>query len=97
MRSRLPILAILLGGLVLQPALADPGGRWAKGLEDRERPAESRNPRRAEGRMTPSQAAEAAQRQHGGGRVLAVEPAGDGYRVKLLQHGDVRIVFVPAE
>jgi len=47
--------------------------------------------------MTPNEAASQAQRNHGGGRVLSVEPTGNGYRVKLLQHGDVNIVFVPAE
>lgn len=53
--------------------------------------------RPAGGRLTPGEAASRAQRDHGGGRVLAVEPAGGGYRVKLLQRGDVNIVFVPAE
>ena len=31
---------------------------------------------------------------NGGGRVLSVEPAGDGYRVKLLRDGEVRVVYV---
>lgn len=36
-----------------------------------------------------------AQRQNGGGRVLAVDRNDQGYRVKLLKDGDVRIVYVP--
>jgi hypothetical protein len=30
----------------------------------------------------------------GGGQVLSVEPAGEGYRVKLLRNGEVRVVVV---
>ncbi|MGQ0701373.1 MAG: hypothetical protein ACT4PZ_24410 [Panacagrimonas sp.] len=46
-------------------------------------------------RMGPAQAARVAQKRYGGGKVLGVESADDGYRVKLLRNGDVRIVFVP--
>lgn len=38
-----------------------------------------------------------AQRINGGGRVLAVDPVNEGYRVKLLKNGDVRVVVVPRE
>ena len=97
MSKRRYILAALLGGLISQSALAAHGrlGDDAPRLREMERmerptPAQSR-------RMTPSEAAAQAQRIHGGGRVLSVEPAGEGYRVKLLQHGDVNIVTIPAE
>jgi hypothetical protein len=40
-------------------------------------------------------AAREAQQLNGGGRVLAVESTRDGWRVKLLKDGNVRIVYVP--
>lgn len=40
-------------------------------------------------------AARQAQDLNGGGRVLSVEEARGGWRVKLLKEGNVRIVFVP--
>jgi hypothetical protein len=92
MRKRRLILAVLLGGLVFQSAFADSARD-----EGRDSGEQRREHRRPDGRMTPSEAAMLAQRNHGGGRVLAVEPADNGYRVKLLQRGDVHIVFVPAE
>lgn len=46
-------------------------------------------------RLSPSDAARVAQQQNGGGRVLSVDRGADGYRVKLLKNGDVRVVFVP--
>ena len=46
--------------------------------------------------MTPAQAAREAQKRYGGGKVLSVDPSGDGYRVKLLRDGDVRVVFISA-
>lgn len=46
-------------------------------------------------RLSPSDAARVAQQQNGGGRVLSVDRGSDGYRVKLLKNGDVRVVFVP--
>ncbi len=36
-----------------------------------------------------------AQQINGGGRVLSVDPANGGWRVKLLKDGNVRMVFVP--
>ncbi|PTU32103.1 hypothetical protein [Stenotrophobium rhamnosiphilum] len=91
MRTRRYILVVLLGGLVFQSAFADPG-RGHRRDDDRE---EQQRP--SAGRMSPSEAAAKAQRNNGGGKVLAVEPTGTGYRVKLLQRGDVNIVFVPAD
>ncbi|MFA5937925.1 MAG: hypothetical protein WC809_01105 [Sinimarinibacterium sp.] len=46
-----------------------------------------------ESAMSPSEAARQVQRRYGG-RVLAVQPAGDGYRVKVLKDGEVRIYQV---
>lgn len=43
--------------------------------------------------LTASEAARTAQGQYGG-RVLSVDPAGHGYRVKLLIDGEVRIVHI---
>lgn len=44
--------------------------------------------------LSPNEAASRAQAENGGGRVLSVEPSGDGYRVKLLRDGEVRVVYV---
>ncbi|ROH89555.1 hypothetical protein ED208_10525 [Stagnimonas aquatica] len=45
--------------------------------------------------LSAGEAARQAQQLNGGGRVLSVEQAHDGWRVKLIKNGDVRIVFVP--
>ncbi|WP_420466812.1 hypothetical protein [Panacagrimonas sp.] len=57
------------------------------------RPPDSLIDQRSRG-MTPAQAAREAQKRYGGGKVLSVDPSGDGYRVKLLRDGDVRVVFI---
>ncbi len=94
MRTRRYILAAFLGGLLMQSAFAAPG----RGDDHDRRQDNDRQERARPGnRMTPGEAAAQAQRNNGGGRVLAVDPTGNGYRVKLLQRGDVNIVFVPAE
>lgn len=46
-------------------------------------------------KLKANDAALQAQSINGGGRVLSVEEARDGWRVKLLKDGNVRIVFVP--
>lgn len=51
-------------------------------------------PERGSG-ISAQEAAREAQQRNGGGRVLSVDEAGGGWRVKLLKDGDVRIVFVP--
>lgn len=79
----------LLGGLVLQPAFAD---------ADNQSEPHRENPRhRDDGRLSSNEAAKIAQKQQGGGRVLAVDLTDEGYRVKLLQKGDVHIVLVPVQ
>lgn len=45
--------------------------------------------------ISAQEAARQAQAINGGGRVLSVEDAKGGWRVKLLKNGDVRFVFVP--
>lgn len=57
-------------------------------------PREARQPLRTlERGLTPSEAARQVQRRHGG-RVLAVQSDGIGYRVKVLKEGEVRIYLV---
>lgn len=47
--------------------------------------------------MSSGQAAQRAQQINGGGRVLAVDPAQSGYRVRVLKDGEVRSVYVPPQ
>jgi len=52
-------------------------------------------PPRPERSLSAGEAAKRAQQMNGGGRVLSVEPATNGYRVKLLKDGEVNAVLVP--
>lgn len=127
-------LALLVGGLLLQPALAAPqwGGsmhvqapprmnhgmqrapvfaappRQPAAIPHREPvpPQPQQQPQQrplpapraelpARPSLSPSEAAQRARQINGGGRVLAVDPADDGYRVRVLKNGEVRSVFVP--
>ena len=45
--------------------------------------------------LSAQEAARQAQSINGGGRVLSVDQANGGWRVKLLKDGNVRFVFVP--
>jgi hypothetical protein len=47
--------------------------------------------------MAPPEAAQRARQINGGGRVLAVEPADNGYRVRILKDGEVRSLYVPSD
>jgi hypothetical protein len=102
MRARPLLVALLIGGLGLtQPVFArdkdrDRGERF--GLSPNTSFIDRRESSSA-GRagLSPGQAARAAQERNGGGKVLSVDPAGDGYRVKLLRSGDVRVIFIPDE
>ncbi len=88
------MLTIVAGGLALsEPALAKDRGFFGAGIEGQGREA-SLVDRRASSRMTAAQAAREAQHRYGGGKVLSVDPAGDGFHVKLLRDGDVRVVFI---
>lgn len=97
MRAAFAMIVIAAGLLAAsQPAMADRRGGVLgldtqllnPGREMRERDEPSR------GGLSPNEAAKRAQRENGGGRVLAVEPSGNGYRVKLLRDGEVRVVYV---
>jgi hypothetical protein len=44
--------------------------------------------------LSGSEAARRAQQINGGGRVLAVDPAESGYRVRVMKDGEVRSVYV---
>jgi hypothetical protein len=71
------------------------GGGPGLGLQTPYLPAQRVDEPRPDNRgMSPDEAAQRAQRQNGGGRVLSVEPAGNGYRVKLLRDGEVRVFFI---
>lgn len=82
----------------LRGAGADP--RWpslSRGREHSLPPAglASAQDRQGDAGISPGEAARRAQQMNNGGRVLSVEPASGGWRVKLIKQGDVRIVFVP--
>ena len=88
MRGRGTLLLILLGALVAGSASAEPRNERAT-MDYRG----ARNGGPAKG-MTMRDAADRAQRKHGG-RVLAIDQDGfGGYRVKLLKDGEVRTVHV---
>lgn len=81
---------MLLGGLGLQPVFAD-------GPPDDQTPHREHHKKPENGRLSSNEAARLAQKQQGGGRVLSVDSEEGGYRVKLLQKGDVHIVFIPEQ
>lgn len=98
--KRLLLVIFMLGGLNLQSAHADPLDRWERRQEKRER-AEDRlinrlAPPAEQDRISAGEAARLAQMRNGGGRVLEVLSSGDGWRVKLIKDGEVRVVFIPA-
>ncbi len=83
MRLKLVMLMALMIAMSAQPALAGKGRGDDSGRSN------------GRGQMTAAQAADVARRQTGG-RVLAVQSANGGYRVKVLTGaGEVRQVFVP--
>ncbi len=74
-------------GLPQPPRLGQPGGAPQQfTLPSDEPPASLRSAK---------DAAREAQQLNGGGRVLSVDAANGGWRVKLLKDGNVRMVFVP--
>lgn len=97
---RLPHLLVLClaSALLLQPAsaaLARPGkerGEPPPAVAPRLQPPTGLRDTRAPA-FTADSAAREIQRRHGG-RVLAVQPDGAGYRVKTLKDGEVRIYQV---
>jgi len=94
MHFRSAIVACVLGFMLLQPLRAV-SARPAAHDGARHQPAA---PPEAGGDLrrttfTPDSAAREIQRMHGG-RVLAVQADGAGYRVKMLKDGEVRIYQV---
>lgn len=92
LRARLAVLMLAAGGLSLQSVSAAPPWKTQGrlGIQSGFIP----QAREADRQMSPQEAARRAQAGNGGGRVLSVEPAGGGYRVKLLKDGEVRVVFI---
>jgi len=98
--SLLLVCALVSAGLLSGPADARQRNdeRQDRREQRQERAQEQREPRRTEGRRDDrgdrgdrsADAARLAQQRNGGGRVLAVEPEGRGYRVKVLKDGEVR-------
>lgn len=89
------MLSIVTTGLALsEPALSRDRDRNDFGSAD-VRGQEAGLVERRTSRMTAAQAARQAQQRYGGGKVLSVDSTGDGFHVKLLRNGDVRVVFIP--
>lgn len=98
LRAVLLVCAALSAGLVSGPADARSRERTraAESSESHEAPSrqERREERREERRARRDGSAEAARQalqRNGGGRVLSVEPQGEGYRVKVIKDGEVRL------
>jgi hypothetical protein len=84
MRNLVSLLSILIGGLLSQPAAAEPKFPRVQ-LES---PTQLRS-----ASLSPREAAQRAERKYGG-KALGVTADGAGYRVKLLQGGDVHTVYI---
>ncbi|HEX4871992.1 MAG TPA: hypothetical protein VFV27_06745 [Nevskiaceae bacterium] len=93
--TRTAVLLGLLLGLALVPE-SPAQERLRRPLLERPEQTELMAPGRAELRpqISPGEAARMAQDLNGGGRVLSVDPAGRGYRVKLLKDGNVRVLHI---
>jgi hypothetical protein len=86
MKRTIQLITILSLALATQPGWSADQGR-GKGGRDRDRGIQ--------GGLTADQAAREAQRQTGG-RVLAVQKQGGGYRVKVLTESrEVRTITIP--
>ena len=93
LRALLLLCAMLSAGL--------PYGSADARARDRDRDPSAENDDRESARETrrerrdgSADAARRAQMRNGGGRVLAVEPVGNGYRVKVLKDGVVRVYYI---
>lgn len=93
---RLAAALVLLSSMLAGTAAAQLFGRGGpgNGLETPYLPAQRDEGRGDNRAISPEEAARRAQQQNGGGRVLSVEQAGGGYRVKLLRDGEVRVVYI---
>ena len=97
-RSMLLVCTVALTGLLMQPVSARDrqNHRSDRNDERSEREQHPRDNPRQRGNQAET-AARIAQQQNGGGRVLSVNPDGNGYRVKLLKDGEVRSYFITVE
>ena len=86
------LACLAMSGVVLLPAVAAAQGP-EKPIVRHEREAAEKS----HGHLTPGEAARHAQRINGGGRVLSVSRGHEGYRVKLIKNGEVRVIFVPGK
>lgn len=87
----LSLICVVASALLLaQPADARPRKDRGEHHELRQDSAGERDDR-------PGRAARVAQERNGGGRVLAVDPEGSGYRVKVLKDGEVRTHHVTVD
>lgn len=84
-------LAISATASAGSPHLPKPPKIQPDGFAPKSEPEESQH----DDGISAQEAAREAQQRNGGGRVLSVDEAGGGWRVKLLKDGNVRIVFVP--
>jgi hypothetical protein len=91
LRALLLLFAVLSAGLPYGSADARSRDRDTAVEDDGREPARESRRERRDGS---ADAARRAQMRNGGGRVLAVERAGDGYRVKVLKDGVVRIYYI---
>ena len=86
MKGTIQLITLLILALATQPGFAGDHGRGKGGKQRHKAP---------QGGVTAAQAAAKARRQTGG-RVLAVQQQGGGYRVKVLTgSGEVRAVKIP--
>lgn len=91
-------IAVLALALIGSAAAKPPFARQPQSGEvlptDHFAPARPATPDAAPAGLSAREAARRAQSINGGGRVLSVEDANGGWRVKLLKDGNVRIVFM---
>ncbi|HEX4895821.1 MAG TPA: hypothetical protein VFV11_05765 [Solimonas sp.] len=87
LRPLLPVM-IALGLMLAAPAGARPSRDGRDEPPYVENGPETLAPARRS--LSPEDAAREVQRRHGG-RILAVQPDGAGYRVRVLKNGEVRI------
>ena len=97
MRPASLLLCVMMSaGLLSGPADARPRDRGSDRGQEQVQPEGWRDPRGNRGDRS-ADAARRAQQQNGGGRVLSVDPEGNGYRVKVLKDGEVRTHHVAVE
>lgn len=96
MTLRSLLLVLTLTGLAHPSVQAAPGDRWERRQERREQLESTFAPQAAQrgDRLSSHEAARRAQQQNGGGRVLGVDAVPNGYRVKIVKDGEVRLYLI---